>query len=321
MRATWVRLGLGAAVIAALVWRLGAGPFVVGLRLVDGWSLAWAVAIAAVTTASCAWRWHLVSRGLGITVPLPGAVAAYYRSQFLNLTLPFGVAGDVHRAVRHGRDVGDVGRSARAVAWERTAGQVVQLVLSVTLLLLLPSPVRGYVPAVAAGLAALALAVALVGSTLPREGRSTWARTRRAVGSDLRHGLLATRAWPGVLLASVVVVAGHTTTFLVAARTAGATASVTAMLPLALLVLAATALPLGIGGWGPREGMAAWTFAVAGLGAGLGVTTAVVYGVLVLVASLPGAVVLLVEGRRHETPVAERSAPPAQATVRGGSRG
>jgi len=64
------------------------------------------------------------------------------------------------------------------------------------------------------------------------------------------------------------------------------------ILPLALLVLAAGALP-NIGGWGPREGVTAWAFAAAGLGASRGVATAVVYGVMVFVASLPGALVLL----------------------------
>ena len=53
------------------------------------------------------------------------------------------------------------------------------------------------------------------------------------------------------------------------------------MLPLALLVLLAAALP-NVGGWGPREGVTAWAFAAAGLGASLGVATAVVYGVMVL---------------------------------------
>ena len=43
-----------------------------------------------------------------------------------------------------------------------------------------------------------------------------------------------------------------------------------------------------IAGWGPREGVAAWAFAAAGLGAAQGVATAVVYGVMVFVASLPG---------------------------------
>jgi glycosyltransferase 2 family protein len=46
------------------------------------------------------------------------------------------------------------------------------------------------------------------------------------------------------------------------------------MLPLALLVLLGAALP-NIGGWGPREGVTAWAFAAAGLGASLGVATAV----------------------------------------------
>jgi hypothetical protein len=88
------------------------------------------------------------------------------------------------------------------------------------------------------------------------------------------------------------VVAGHAVTFLVAARSAGVTAPIAELLPLALIVLAAAALP-NIGGWGPREGVTAWAFAAAGLGASRGVATAVTYGVLVFVASLPGAAVLL----------------------------
>ena len=64
-----------------------------------------------------------MARGLGVDLPLRTAVAAYYRSVFLNLTLPGGVVGDVHRGVSQGRDAGDVGRGLRAVAWERAAGQ------------------------------------------------------------------------------------------------------------------------------------------------------------------------------------------------------
>jgi hypothetical protein len=64
------------------------------------------------------------------------------------------------------------------------------------------------------------------------------------------------------------------------------------MLPIALLVMAAMVLP-SIGGWGPREGVTAWAFGAAGLGAQRGISTAVVYGVMVFVASLPGAAVLV----------------------------
>jgi uncharacterized membrane protein YbhN (UPF0104 family) len=284
----------GIAVLAVLVWRLGTGPFLDGVRTVDGWSLVAAAGIALVTTTSGAWRWTLVARGLGVGLPVRTAVAAYYRSQFLNTVLPGGVLGDVHRAVRHGRDVDDVGRGLRAVGWERTAGQVVQVGATLLLLLVLPSPVRPAMPLVVLVAVVGASGAVLLGLAVPHGGRSWWARTLRAVGADLRDGLWRRRSWLGVGVASAVGVAGHTATFVVAARTAGCTASLGRLVPLALLVLLASALPTNIGGWGPREGMAAWVFAAAGLTAGQGVATAVVYGVLVLVASLPGAAVLVV---------------------------
>jgi glycosyltransferase 2 family protein len=64
-----------------------------------------------------------------------------------------------------------------------------------------------------------------------------------------------------------------------------------------------------VGGWGPREGVAAWVFGAAGLGAQRGVATAVVYGVMVLVASLPGAAVLVVAWFRRTRPPG-RTQPP-----------
>lgn len=289
----WVRLLGGLGILAALVWSVGAGPFLAGLRLIDLPALAAALGIGALTTVCCAWRWSLVAAGLGVRLPLATAVAHCYRAIFLNSTLPGGVLGDVHRAVRHGRDAGDVGRGVRAVVWERTAGQAVQLGIALAVLAVLPSPVRPYLPALAAALVAAGLGLALLVRVAPRSGASRWARAVRTAGSDIRAGLLARRAWLGVLVASVVVVAGHLATFLVAARTAGADAPLSRLLPLTLLALLAMGLPANVAGFGPREGVAAWAFAAAGLTAGQGVAAGTVYGALVLVASLPGAAMLL----------------------------
>ena len=290
---TLARLMGGAAILAVLALRLGTGPFVDAVRMIDGWSLAAASGIAVLTTVCCAWRWSLVARGLGSGMPLRAAVAAYYRSQFLNTTLPGGVLGDVHRAVRHGRDIGDVGLGLRAVAWERSAGQVVQVVLALIVLLLLPSPLRSSMPLVTTVVVVGALGAVTLSRVLPLVGPSRWARIARTAASDLRDGLLAWRAWPGIVLASTVVVAGHAATFLIAARVAGSTAAPVRVLPLAMLALLAMGVPTNVAGWGPREGVAAWAFGAAGLGAGQGVATAVVYGVMVLVANLPGGGVLI----------------------------
>lgn len=293
-RRAWAcaRLAGAMAIAAVIVTRLGAGPFLTGLRSVSPGALAAACGIAVVTTSCCAWRWWLVARGLGVSLSLRAAITAYYRSQFLNGALPGGVLGDVHRGVRHGRDTGDLGRGLRAVLWERSAGQVVQVSVTVLALAAFASPVRAAVPIAVPTVAVCVLAALLVVPVVPRHRSSWWSKARHTVAADLRAGVAARTVWPGVLCCSVVALAGHVATFLIAARAAGSTVPLARLLPLAMLVLLVAAVPANIGGWGPREGAAAWLFAAAGLGAAQGVAAGTAYGVLVTAASLPGAVIL-----------------------------
>jgi glycosyltransferase 2 family protein len=269
----WARAIGGFAVLAILIWRVGAGPFLRGVRRIDGTALGIAFGAGVLTTVCSAWRWRLVATRFGVRLPLHRAVAAYYRSQFLNSTLPGGILGDVHRAVRHGRSIGDVRLGLRSVAVERIAGQTVVAGLGLVLLAVLPSPVRAYA------------AIGLV----PLTGAAVLAGRRREM-----RGV----PWVGVVGLSAVILAGHLTTFVVAARTAGATVPLSHLLPLTVCALLAMMLPLNLAGWGPREGVAAWAFGAAGLTAAQGIATAVTYGVLGLVACLPGALVLLIRAAR-----------------------
>jgi hypothetical protein len=85
-----------------------------------------------------------------------------------------------------------------------------------------------------------------------------------------------------------------------------------------MVIQIAAGIPLNIGGWGPREGAAAWAFAAAGLGAANGVTVSTLYAVLMLIAVTPGAGLLLrdaVRRRRDREHPGESSGPdPAPAT-------
>ena len=295
----WVRMLGGIGILAMLLWRLGTGAFLDGLRVIDGGTLLAAFGIGVATTVFSAWRWCLVARGLGMRLSLKSAVADYYKALFLNAALPGGVLGDVDRAVRHGKDEGDVGRGVRAVVLERTAGQIVLISVGLVVLLTVPSPVLSHLhgnagvvglgAAVAAGVGALLF---LVCARL-RRGTSKWASAARTGVAEIREGLLARRNWPGIVLASTVVLGGHLATFVVAARAAGSSASLLRLAPLMLLALLAMTLPVNIGGWGPREGVTAWAFGAAGLSATQGLTIAVVYGLFAFVAALPGLVVLI----------------------------
>jgi hypothetical protein len=286
----------GVAILGVLLWRLGTGVFLDGLRRVDATALLAGLGLGLLTTVFSAWRWSLVARGLRIRLPLGSAVADYYRALFLNAALPGGVLGDVHRAVRHGQSTGDIGRGVRAVVLERTAGQAVLVAVGAAVLVTQPSPVLAQSRQGAVVLAIVAVCTVVTAGAV-RRGRTPGRAPRygavRSALAEARGALLARGSRPGVLLSSVMVLAGHLAMFLLAARVAGCTASAARLLPLALLALLAMGLPLNIGGWGPREGVTAWAFGAAGLGASMGLTVAVVYGVLSFAASLPGAVVLV----------------------------
>ncbi|MDX3380948.1 lysylphosphatidylglycerol synthase transmembrane domain-containing protein [Streptomyces niveiscabiei] len=288
----------GVVIIGVLLWRMGTGVFLDGLRRIDAGSLVLALAIGGVTTFFSAWRWALVARGLTIRLPLGAAFGDYYRALFLNAALPGGILGDVHRAVRHGQSEGDVGRGVRAVFWERAAGQIALAVVGLGVLLAVPSPVAGEVRhvvplAALAGVGALAVALAVRMNRTPSARPSRRAKAVRGLLGEGREALLSRRNVPGVALSSVIVLAGHIGTFVIAARVAGASTSVVRLLPLAVLALLAMGVPLNVGGWGPREGVTAWAFGAAGLGADMGFSVSVVYGVLCFVAALPGAGVLV----------------------------
>ncbi|WP_037062730.1 lysylphosphatidylglycerol synthase transmembrane domain-containing protein [Pseudonocardia acaciae] len=294
----WTRLLIALGIVVALVWRLGTGSFLAGLRAIDAGVVLAALGIGLLTTVFSAARWCLVAHRLGLKLALPTAVADYYRALLLNAVLPAGVLGDAHRAVSHGQDAGDVGRGIRAVALERLAGQAVLITVGAAVLFTQPEVLTALMPGRGALLVALVLVVAvIVVAAMARQKGSRWRRALTATLVDVRRGLLARRSWPGVAMLSAAALLGHLVLFVLAARAAGAAAPLAQLLPPLVLALLAMGLPLNVGGWGPREAVCAAAFGAAGLDIAQGLTVAVVYGVLTLVASLPGITVLLFRRR------------------------
>jgi uncharacterized membrane protein YbhN (UPF0104 family) len=298
MRDLWpsVRLVGGVLVLVALVWRFGTGPFADAWRVTTWWSVALALVLTLLATLANAWRWRVVSSSLGLPLTVRGSVAAYYRSQLLNSVLPGGILGDAHRGTVHGRDAGDLGAGLRATVWDRVAGQVVQAWLVVLVLLVVPTPLRRY--ALVAVLAAGALGLVI-----------GWLATRRGVlafaGRDLRV-LLRPAVSGRLFVASSVSTAAYVAIFATAVQAVGAQVGATLLVPMALVVLVGSAIPLNVAGWGPREGVTAGVFALSGLASTDGLTVSVAFGVLSAVATVPGLLVLVGDVvRRRRTEVTE----------------
>lgn len=302
----------GIGVLIALVAQVGSGPFLHGVFSIDLRVIAAALALSFAATVAAAWRWSIIAGRLGVGLRLPEAIGMYYRSQFLNTVLPGGVAGDVQRAVTQGRNAGNVPQAARAVVIERTVGQVVQIALAVVVLAFFGLEFEGVLlPALGIGLTVLVLAA------LATAAASTRARSalRREL-DELRAGVGSPGAFVHVVVASVVVVGCHVATLGVAVAAVGADVPPLRLAALALVILLAGSIPFNIGGWGPREGIAGWTFAVAGLGASTGVAASALFGILAMIAVAPGLALAMSSAvRRIRTPA------PARAVLLAGTQG
>lgn len=282
-----LRLGVSAALLVAVFVLVDRERVFAALRQLPPALLLLALVLAAVQIGLAAARWSYTAARLGVPLRFMRAFAECYAASFINQVLPGGVLGDVSRAWHHARAVDARGAAVRAVVFERVMGQLA-LVLA-TLLAWLAQPQLLTLPLLQAVLV-VALVLLLAAVWLRRRRRAGWlADTLR----DLR------RAWwpPAVLLRQLLLswllLATLLPVYVLAARSAGVQASLPVLLPLLLSTLLAMAIPLGFAGWGWREGAAALAWTAAGLDPAQGVAASMLYGVLALAGSLPGALLLI----------------------------
>lgn len=277
---------------------------------IDGVDPRWLIAALAVGTlqfALSAERWRRTAARLDVPLGKRRALADYYIAGFANQVLPGGVLGDAGRAWRHSRSSGQTGPAVRAVILERASGQAM-LLLAVLVTLVATAPgqrllellIERLNPSTKPAWMAVALGLVLLGALtfiVTRHGRLP--RWLTSLGRDANHALLARRAWPIQLLLSLIVLASYCAMFAFAGRMIGAEVSTSMLFVLAPVVLLAMLLPISVAGWGVRETAAAGVWVAMGWPAAEGVAISVAYGVLCLVASLPGAVFSVLLPMRH----------------------
>jgi uncharacterized membrane protein YbhN (UPF0104 family) len=281
-------------------------------NLALGW-LVLALACTAPAYAAAALRWSFTAQRLGVPVSFRRALPEVYLASFLNSLLPTGFAGDVLRAVRQSRSVA-VDRSLYARAWlsvalERFAGQLVLWLL--LLLSLAHGPLSAYAGVsrwwpLLVGLLVLPWLVVwrrraftALDVLLARGPARFDASLRVDLWPALRRALFADGALGVQLATSCTVLACCTLGFACCAKGLSVPLSFSDLLHIVPPVLALSALPLSIGGFGLREVASAALYAGSGLDAGTGVLVASTYGLLNLLGSAPGALFVWLRRRAH----------------------
>lgn len=266
------------------LWWLDLDELGAALRGAEGGWLVAALVLFVPQVLLVAWRWSFTARRLGVALPLGAAWREYYVSMLLNSVLPGGVVGDVTRAVRHARgSEHPLGPVARAVVVERAAGQVVQW-----LVLLVGAAAWGLGDLLTAAVLTMLVAGAVAVVIAVGPGRSLVRVRHELRAALLEEGALAVQLLTS--LGSLLLLVGM---FWACAMAVGSTLSLAAALVVVPWILAATVLPITVGGWGVRELSAAALFPLAGLPAAEGAASSVLFGAMSLVSVLPGLVPLL----------------------------
>lgn len=315
LNSPWLRRGVvSAALLAAVALWVEPQEILAEVQRLSAAWVALAFAISTLQIMLCAWRWQFTAGLIDVPLRFAYALREYYLALLVNQLLPGGVLGDAGRAHRHATQAQSRGRAWRAVIIERASGQVAVGLLTLTALLLSPlwHSALGVELVTALGLsAAIGATLVIVSGLLLRQRLRallgqlpSWCQ---ALARDVKRGLLQRGVWPRQLLSSLIIVISYGLVMVCAARAIGVELPALQVLALTPVLLLAMLIPFSVAGWGLREGAAAGVWALVGLPPAQGVAVSLAYGVLVLLASLPGIWVAL--NRRHAAQLSGGSAP------------
>ncbi len=238
-----------------------------------------------------AWRWRFTAARLGVGMPYRHALGEYYLGVFLNQVLPGGILGDVSRAWRHAIVAVRRRSAIHAVVLERVVVQSVMLAVAIASLLAIPALRPG---SLGWGWAVpLTFAALVIGGVGLRQRLPALRAALREFGADARRAFLPAPVLLIQVGTATLVMAANLIVYVAAARALGSEIPLATLLPLIAPVLLVMMLPISVAGWGVREGAAALLWGLSGLGVAEGVAIAVAYGLLFLLASLPGLLPLL----------------------------
>jgi len=293
-----VRLLVSVSILLAILHSIDIGQaWQVIARARPEWLLcAWLMQFGS--TAVSAYRWQLIMRNLGFGQTFSFYWDSYFKGMFFNQGLPTSIGGDAVRVL----DVARRGFRKRdalvGVAIDRITGLGALLLLALVAHLVNPDllPERVYRPIL------WLLAAGLLGFfSLTFLGRLAWIGSNsrltvvKTMSDRLRQAVSLRR--PLLLTSSLLVPLLALLAFFAAGRALGLRYDLLTYFAVVPPALVLTVVPISIAGWGIREGALVGLFSLIGADKTVVLMMSLVYGILLILVSLPGLAVFL-RGRR-----------------------
>jgi hypothetical protein len=243
-----------------------------------------------------AYRWQLIVKRLGFNAPFPFYLASYFKGAFFNQGLPTSIGGDGVRIYDCAQLTGSAEEAFYGVFIDRIIGLAGLLLLNIIALLLNNSllPTQVYYPLL---LTLIALVTGLLLLFFLRNfSFFTVGKYLGFLGRLSDRYFQVHSSLPALfsqISLSLLIHLLSMTTFFFLGQGIGLPFSVQIYLVMIPPVILLTLLPISLAGWGLREGAMVAFFLLIGAEKSQILTLSLLYGLVLLVASLPGVIVLI----------------------------
>lgn len=301
----WTGFAIKGAVTGVLLWLvLRNVDFGAALQRMATLSLPLFFLAVTMFAAHCViggWRWTIIMGLFGRVIPVPAAIRIFFEGLFFSNALPSTVGGDVvrvHRAMQFGLPTEG---AINSVLLDRITGVTALFLYVLTGLPILlgevPDPaVRvGFGLLIAAGIGGLALLY--MAAWIP-QGLRRWrmaaalVRLSAAARVVVLSPVVTLRVMGPALAIHLVILLSIG----VLAASVDVDLSAFELLVLVPTVLLLSAVPISVGGWGLREGLMVSVLGLSGVPAEAALTLSILFGLVQIVAGLPGGVMWLLSG-------------------------
>ena len=293
-----IKLAVTGGLLFLIFRSVNTGDASTALTAVSPWYLLVALLLQLASNTAAASRWYLIMSRIGFGQSWSFFLKSYFKGAFFNQGLPTSIGGDGLRILDCSRNQGTAEDAFYGVFIDRIIGLAGLLLLNITALTMNRSllPVNVYYPLL---LILSALTGGLILLFYLRKFR--FFVTGRYLGFLGRLSQRYFQVYSSVTSISVQLglsIITHLlsmTAFFMIGRGVGLDFSLQVYLVLVPPVILLTILPISLAGWGVREGAMVGFFLLVGADKSRVLTFSILYGLVALVASLPGLVVYLTQ--------------------------
>jgi uncharacterized membrane protein YbhN (UPF0104 family) len=286
----WLKLVISLLLIGLIYDRLDTEALRSAFAQLSVGILLTVLGLQLLSTLTAGWRWQLIQQWLGYPAPTGFYLKGYFKGSLFNQLLPTSIGGDAYRVLENGHRIGSHKEAFYGVFIDRVAGLLGLLILNATALAWLPNllPERlsqGITIILGIGFAGAIFGLLL--HKLPAWQFPLWS-SLQTLSQRFAQVYRCTRTISLQLGLSVLTHLFTLLILLLLGNALGLSFDLLVYMVVIPPVILLTLLPVSFAGWGIREGAMIGIFTLLGAPAETILVLSVVYGLLLITASLPG---------------------------------